>query len=112
MSARRNEGDNSSGEAAEKSFFELERARLVTEISLSLDHVLMNLNLLNRSLEGVISVGKEFESVETLWSQFEGVIGSGAGGGVGSAEVAAGGNGSGKEPAGDESMSEVGEGRA
>ncbi|KAF8435542.1 DASH complex subunit Dad1-domain-containing protein [Terfezia claveryi] len=108
MSARRNGGDNSSGEA-EKSFFELERARLVTEISLSLDHVLMNLNLLNRSLEGVISVGKEFESVETLWSQFEGVIGSGAGGGVEIAEVA---DGSGKEPAGDESMSEVGEGRA
>ncbi|KAF8417078.1 DASH complex subunit Dad1-domain-containing protein [Tirmania nivea] len=109
MSVRRNEGDNS-GEAAEKSFFELERARLVTEISLSLDHVLMNLNLLNRSLEGIVSVGKEFESVETLWSQFEGVMGSGAGGGVGSAE-AVGGNGSGKEPARDEAMSEAGEGR-
>ena len=38
-------------------------------------------------------------------------MGSGAGGGVGSAE-AAGGNGSGKEPVGDETMSEAGEGRA
>ena len=96
----------------------------------------MNLNLLNRSLEGVISVGlsipflspetplpqisyiasmywyspsnplpgggpppvchitcykkqvgKEFESVEMLWSQFEGVMGSGAGGEVGTADV-------------------------
>lgn len=53
----------------------------------------MNMNLLNRSLEGVIAVrdllflasyeqqltrqqvGKEFESVEALWSQFENVMG-------------------------------------
>lgn len=32
-------------------------------------------------------VGKEFESVEMLWSQFEGVMGSGAGGEVGTADV-------------------------
>ncbi|PWW77801.1 hypothetical protein C7212DRAFT_277246 [Tuber magnatum] len=35
----------------------------------------MNMNLLNRSLEGVVAVGREFESVEALWSQFEGVMG-------------------------------------
>ncbi|KAI5806693.1 DASH complex subunit Dad1-domain-containing protein [Peziza echinospora] len=70
--------------SGEKSLFELERARLVTEISLSLEHVLMNLNVLNRAMEGVTSVGKEFESVEMLWSQFEGVMG--AGGGLGGGE--------------------------
>ena len=32
-------------------------------------------------------VGKEFESVEMLWSQFEGVMGSGAGGEVGTADA-------------------------
>lgn len=54
-------------------------------------------------------VGKEFESVEMLWSQFEGVMGSGAGGGVGSGDPAGG-----KEAAGgDETMGGVeGEGRS
>ncbi|RPB07709.1 DASH complex subunit Dad1 [Morchella conica CCBAS932] len=61
-------------EPAEKSFFELQRDQLVSEIALSLEHVLMNMNVLNRSLEGVIAVGKEFESVEALWSQFENVM--------------------------------------
>lgn len=69
-----------------------QRDELVSEIALSLEHVLMNMNLLNRSLEGVIAVrdllfpiyyeqqlthqqvGKEFESVEALWSQFENVM--------------------------------------
>jgi DASH complex subunit DAD1 len=35
-----------------------------------MEHVLANLNALNRSLEGVNSVGKEFESVGELWSNF------------------------------------------
>jgi hypothetical protein len=42
--------------------------------SQSLEHVLMNINKLNRNLEGVLAVGKEFDSVEALWSQFEGVM--------------------------------------
>ncbi|KAL0634268.1 Dolichyl-diphosphooligosaccharide-protein glycosyltransferase subunit dad1 [Maublancomyces gigas] len=63
------------GTEPEKSFFEQQRDELVSEIALSLEHVLMNMNLLNRSLEGVIAVGKEFESVEALWSQFENVMG-------------------------------------
>ncbi|MBE7180113.1 MAG: hypothetical protein INR71_02710 [Terriglobus roseus] len=39
-----------------------------------MEHVLQNLNKLNRSLEGVIAVGNEFSSVEALWSQFENVM--------------------------------------
>ncbi|KAG0635031.1 hypothetical protein HOY80DRAFT_1004668 [Tuber brumale] len=104
--------------STEKSFFEQQRDQLISEIALSLEHVLMNMNLLNRSLEGVVAVsspppsstllgryderavrnafadvdfvwlvrwtfagsmaltlGGEFESVEALWSQFEGVMG-------------------------------------
>ncbi|CUS14371.1 unnamed protein product [Tuber aestivum] len=61
--------------SGEKSFFEQQRDQLISEIALSLEHVLMNMNLLNRSLEGVVAVGREFESVEALWSQFEGVMG-------------------------------------
>ena len=47
---------------------------LVGEIALSLEHVLTNLNKLNRSLEEVIGVGNEFSPVEALWSQFENVM--------------------------------------
>ncbi|KAK9356986.1 DASH complex subunit Dad1-domain-containing protein [Lipomyces doorenjongii] len=54
----------------EKSYFEKQREALVAEIAVSLEHVLSNINTLNRSLEGAIAVGKEFESVSTLWSTF------------------------------------------
>lgn len=40
----------------------------------SFEHVLANINKLNRSLEAVTAVGNEFSSVEALWSQFEGVM--------------------------------------
>lgn len=59
---------------AEKSLFEQQREILLKEIAISFEHVLANINKLNRSLEGVIAVGNEFSSVEALWSQFEGVM--------------------------------------
>ncbi|KKA29734.1 hypothetical protein TD95_003891 [Thielaviopsis punctulata] len=59
----------------EKSFFEQEREALISDIALSFNNVLTNLNNLNRSLEAVIAVGNEFSSVEGLWSQFENVMG-------------------------------------
>lgn len=37
-----------------------------------MEAVLSNLNTLNRSLEGINVVGKEFESVSQLWSNFNG----------------------------------------
>jgi DASH complex subunit Dad1 len=40
----------------------------------SFEHVLANINKLNRSLEAVIAVGNEFSSVEALWSTFENVM--------------------------------------
>jgi len=39
-----------------------------------MEHVLQNINKLNRSLEGIIAVGHEFGQVEGLWSQFENVM--------------------------------------
>jgi DASH complex subunit DAD1 len=83
----------------ERTYFETQRATLLGEIGVvrpftpprqassviatctqtntpqSLEHVLANINKLNRSLEGVIAVGNEFGSVEALWSQFENVMG-------------------------------------
>jgi len=58
----------------ERSFFEIQRAALLEEIGISFEHVLQNINKLNRGLEGVIAVGNEFSSVEALWSQFENVM--------------------------------------
>ncbi|KAL2131757.1 hypothetical protein VTI74DRAFT_4632 [Chaetomium olivicolor] len=58
----------------EKTYFEQQREELMGEIAMSFEHVLANINKLNRSLEAVIAVGNEFSSVEALWSQFENVM--------------------------------------
>ncbi|KAI1471264.1 DASH complex subunit Dad1-domain-containing protein [Daldinia caldariorum] len=58
----------------EKTYFEQQREALISEIAMSFEHVLANINKLNRSLEAVVAVGNEFSSVEALWSQFEGVM--------------------------------------
>ncbi|KAI1110647.1 DASH complex subunit Dad1-domain-containing protein [Nemania sp. NC0429] len=64
----------SSGAPREKSHFEQQREALIGEIAMSFEHVLANINKLNRSLEAVVTVGNEFSSVEALWSQFENVM--------------------------------------
>ncbi|KAI0096856.1 DASH complex subunit Dad1-domain-containing protein [Hypoxylon sp. NC0597] len=58
----------------EKTYFEQQREVLIGEIAMSFEHVLANINKLNRSLEAVVAVGNEFSSVEALWSQFENVM--------------------------------------
>ncbi|KAH6676123.1 DASH complex subunit Dad1-domain-containing protein [Plectosphaerella plurivora] len=58
----------------EKTYFEQQREVLIGEIAMSFEHVLANINKLNRSLEAVTAVGNEFSSVEALWSQFENVM--------------------------------------
>ncbi|UNI20142.1 Dolichyl-diphosphooligosaccharide-protein glycosyltransferase subunit dad1 [Purpureocillium takamizusanense] len=55
-------------------YFEQHREALIGDIAMSFEHVLANINKLNRSLEAVIAVGNEFSSVEALWSQFENVM--------------------------------------
>ncbi|KAF7546675.1 hypothetical protein G7Z17_g8273 [Cylindrodendrum hubeiense] len=60
--------------AHEKTYFEQQREVLIGDIAMSFEHVLANINKLNRSLEAVIAVGNEFSSVEALWSQFETVM--------------------------------------
>ncbi|KAL2155473.1 hypothetical protein VTH82DRAFT_215 [Thermothelomyces myriococcoides] len=58
----------------EKTYFEQQREELIGEIATNFEHVLANINKLNRSLEAIIAVGNEFSSVEALWSQFENVM--------------------------------------
>ncbi|KAI1165931.1 DASH complex subunit Dad1-domain-containing protein [Nemania serpens] len=64
----------SGGAPRDKSHFEQQREALIGEIAMSFEHVLANINKLNRSLEAVVTVGNEFSSVEALWSQFENVM--------------------------------------
>lgn len=51
-------------------YFEKQRDMLVQEIGVSIESVVYNLDILNRSLNGSISVGKEFDNVGRLWSHF------------------------------------------
>lgn len=51
-------------------YFEKQRDVLIQEIGLSIESVVYNLDILNRSLNGSISVGKEFDNVGRLWSHF------------------------------------------
>ncbi|KAH6900151.1 DASH complex subunit Dad1-domain-containing protein [Thelonectria olida] len=74
--------------AHEKTYFEQQREALIGEIAMSFEHVLANINKLNRSLEAVVAVGNEFSSVEALWSQFENAMGKDEGAGEGDGEGA------------------------
>ncbi|ROW10660.1 hypothetical protein VPNG_05113 [Cytospora leucostoma] len=81
---------------ASRAYFEQQRGALIGEIATSFEHVLANINKLNRNLEAVIAVGNEFSSVEALWSTFETVMakeeeGEGEGEGQGEAEAEEGG---------------------
>ncbi|KAH8678300.1 DASH complex subunit Dad1-domain-containing protein [Xylariales sp. PMI_506] len=60
--------------ARDKTYFEQQREALIGDIAMSFEHVLANINKLNRSLESIIAVGHDFSSVEALWSQFENVM--------------------------------------
>lgn len=51
-------------------YFEKQRDLLIQEIGLSIESLVYNLDILNRSLSGSISVGKEFDNVGRLWSHF------------------------------------------
>ncbi|KAK9447232.1 DASH complex subunit Dad1-domain-containing protein [Limtongia smithiae] len=56
--------------SGEQTYFERQREALVSEITVNLEKVLMNMNALNRALESAVVVGKEFENVSQLWSTF------------------------------------------
>ncbi|EJU03214.1 hypothetical protein DACRYDRAFT_49957 [Dacryopinax primogenitus] len=51
-------------------YFEKERERLVAEITSTFEDLLSSSNLLNRKLEEVLGVGREFETISSLWGKF------------------------------------------
>ncbi|ORY87081.1 DASH complex subunit Dad1-domain-containing protein [Protomyces lactucae-debilis] len=61
-------------EAAGESLFDKRRAVLISKIAEHMESLITGMNGLNRNLEAVISVGKEFQSVSTLWRCFHDVV--------------------------------------
>ncbi|WRT68278.1 uncharacterized protein IL334_005254 [Kwoniella shivajii] len=57
-----------------ESFFDREKERLVEEISASFEELMGHTNVLNRKLEEVFGVGKEFTTVASLWGKFNDLI--------------------------------------
>lgn len=55
--------------------FEKQRDFLLSEISSAIDLVVYNLDVLNRSLNDSVQVGKEFDDVRRLWSTFYNGVG-------------------------------------
>ncbi|EMR11164.1 hypothetical protein PNEG_00759 [Pneumocystis murina B123] len=57
-----------------RSIFEKQRDVLIGQVAQSMEQIITNLNILNRNIESFITVGKEFESVSTLWKMFHDVL--------------------------------------
>ncbi|WWC63146.1 uncharacterized protein I303_105746 [Kwoniella dejecticola CBS 10117] len=62
------------GLAPEESLFERERTKLIDDISAGFEELLGHTNVLNRKLEEVYGVGKEFTTVAALWGKFRELI--------------------------------------
>jgi len=52
------------------SFFERERDRLSREITAGFEELLSSTNVLNRKLEEVLGMTKEYDNIAALWSSF------------------------------------------
>ncbi|KAI0372235.1 hypothetical protein BV20DRAFT_1120049 [Pilatotrama ljubarskyi] len=54
----------------ESSFFEKERDRLTAEITSGFEELLSSSNNLNRKLEEVLGMTREYETIAALWQSF------------------------------------------
>ncbi|KAH9480571.1 DASH complex subunit DAD1 [Psilocybe cubensis] len=54
----------------EQSFFERERDRLSREITSGFEELLSSTNALNRKLEEVLGMTKEYDTIAALWHSF------------------------------------------
>ncbi|KAG7443002.1 DASH outer kinetochore protein [Guyanagaster necrorhizus] len=54
----------------ESTFFERERDRLAREITSSFEELLTSTNGLNRKLEEVLGMTKEYDTIAALWNNF------------------------------------------
>ncbi|CAG8842331.1 34099_t:CDS:2, partial [Racocetra persica] len=64
-------------ESNERTTFQKQKESLISDIALvsdGLEQVINNINVLNKNLEGVIAIGKDFENVASLWKNFNSAI--------------------------------------
>ncbi|KAI8054469.1 DASH complex subunit Dad1 [Syncephalis plumigaleata] len=54
--------------------FERERDNLINEIAQSMEEVIANMNLLNKNLENIVTLGRDFEHISELWASFRNSI--------------------------------------
>lgn len=52
-------------------FFDKERGRLLREITSSFEELLSSTNVLNRKFEEVLGMTKEYQTIATLWQNFQ-----------------------------------------
>ncbi|ORY35377.1 DASH complex subunit Dad1-domain-containing protein [Naematelia encephala] len=57
-----------------ETYFDREREKLIEEISSGFEELMTHANVLNRKLEEVYGVGKEFTTVAKLWGRFSALI--------------------------------------
>ncbi|THH03866.1 hypothetical protein EW145_g5950 [Phellinidium pouzarii] len=58
----------------EQTFFDRERDRLAADIASGFEHLLTASNLLNRKLEEVLGMTKEYDTISALWSRFHALM--------------------------------------
>ncbi|RIB08988.1 DASH complex subunit Dad1-domain-containing protein [Gigaspora rosea] len=61
-------------ETNDRTAFQKQKETMINDIALGLEQVINNMNVLNKNLESVIAIGKEFENVSSLWKNFNRAI--------------------------------------
>lgn len=69
-SSNHSDPSNNNNNSVSNGVFEKQRDLLLQEISQSINSVIYNFEILNRSLNSSIQVGKEFNNISNLWSLF------------------------------------------
>ncbi|CAG8456308.1 15131_t:CDS:2 [Acaulospora morrowiae] len=58
----------------ERTPFQKQREILINDIALGIEQVINNMAVLNKNLESVVAIGREFENVASLWKNFNNAI--------------------------------------
>ncbi|CAI2165443.1 15764_t:CDS:2, partial [Funneliformis geosporum] len=65
-------------ESSDRTTFQKQRDNLINDIVAVMEQVINNMAILNKNLESIVAVGKDFENVATPWKNFHDAIIAGA----------------------------------
>ncbi|GBB90483.1 hypothetical protein RclHR1_17470001 [Rhizophagus clarus] len=65
-------------ESNDRTTFQKQRDNLINDIAQGLEQIINNMAILNKNLESIVAVGKDFENVASLWKNFNDTIEAGA----------------------------------